>query len=123
MRVGYMRGDLIKYHLMGYEGRIETVFAPNKEHDSYMSVSVLSSTNPEIAVGTTQYISYKGYKHIEILPNDMCVLTPTEAAAVDNLFTFFQDNAKHNSHKFLIDRALDKRDEDSFFKLIGGDAQ
>ncbi len=123
MRVGYMRGDLIKYHLMGYEGRIETVFAPNKEHDSYMSVSVLSSTNPEIAVGTTQYISYKGYKHIEILSNDMCVLTPTEAAAVENLFTFFQENAKENGRKFLIDQALSKRDKRSFLELTGGDAQ
>ncbi len=117
MRVGYMKGDLIKYHLMGYEGKVHCVFNEENEVNSYMSVEVSASEDPTIAVGSIQYISYKNYKHIETLPNEDMVLYFKDKTDVDNLFTFLQENVKENARKHWIDEALANGDKERFMRL------
>ncbi len=117
MRVGYMKGDLIKYHLMGYEGKVHCVFNEENEVNSYMSVEVSASEDPTIAVGSIQYISYKNYKHIEMLPNEDMVLYFKDKTDVDNLFTFLQENVKENARKHWIDEALANGDKERFMRL------
>ncbi|WP_374187487.1 IDEAL domain-containing protein [Priestia aryabhattai] len=117
MRVGYMKDDLIKNHLKGYEGKIHGVFNEENEESSYMSVKVTASNDPEILVDSIQYISYKHYEHIEELPNEEMTLYPKDQTDVTNLFTFLQENVKENARKHWINEALDKRDKDKFMKL------
>ena len=120
MRVGFFIGDPIRYTLLGYEGKITSVVYPNDAEKNYLVVQVTKSDDPAIPVGSIQHISPERYEHIEFLPFDNCDLYMKEREDFNLYTAFLERRAKEDSHKFLIDQALSKRDKQSFFKLIGG---
>ena len=123
MRVGFFIGDPIRYTLLGYEGKITSVVYPNDAEKNYLVVKVTKSDNPEIEVGSIQHITPERYEHVKFLPYDTCELYPTEHSEFNLYTAFLEKRAKEDSHKRLIDQALEKGDKQSFYKLIGGDTE
>ena len=116
----FTQEDNIKYSLKEYEGEVKLLHYNKKTREvEYLEVVVTKSYNPKILENSTQWISYKNFEYVELLPYDTCNLNHRDYKELDKLMNLLEETLVVTSRDYKIDQALINGDKELFLKLTG----